>query len=273
MQDETDLRDIPPEQALFVLDMKGYSQIRECRMSPVRGDLDDVLAHVFAESGLSEEWADGEPYKDTGDGAIFVLPTTRMWRLVDPLLANLDQALARYDRDRLARTPAIRLRASIHVGPLTVGDHRGNAINDACRLVNSDLAYAGMAAAIEHSAYVAAVLSQTAFSRTVGAGRSERLSEGHFLSATARVAEKSSFSEPAHVYVPGLRPASIAGHIAPHAAGQPHSAASPTTPAPQPIVALGQVPAAPKFQFNNTNVGTVADHIDTIHQPISFPGT
>ncbi|MER7987565.1 hypothetical protein ABTY53_18585 [Streptomyces noursei] len=220
MQSETDFRDIPPEQALFVLDMKGYSQIRECRMSPVRGDLDDILAHVFAQSGLAEEWGDGTAYKDTGDGAIFVLPTARMWRLVDPLLGNLDQALARYDREKMERTPTIRLRASIHVGPLTPEDHRGNAINDACRFVNSDLAYAGMSAAVEHDAYVAAVLSQIAFSYTVDAGRCERLSEKQFLPATARVDNKPTFTESAYVHVPGVGPTSIAGCITPHAAGQ-----------------------------------------------------
>ncbi|MEU2608036.1 hypothetical protein [Streptomyces albus] len=270
MQDETDFRDIPPERALFVLDMKGYSQIRECRMSPVRGDLDDILAHVFAQSGLAEEWADGKPYKDTGDGAIFVLPTARMWRLVDPLLDNLDRALARYDRDRLARTPAIRLRASIHVGPLTPEDHRGNAINDACRFINSDLSYAGMAAAVEHGAYIAAVISQTAFIRTVGAGRSERLAESHFLPAIARVAEKPSFVEFAHVHVPGVSPVSIAGHLDPHPADD--NGASPTEPSPGPPASPTQASAAPKFQFNS-NVGTVAEHIGTVYQPISFPGT
>ncbi|MEU7166974.1 hypothetical protein AB0A70_20400 [Streptomyces morookaense] len=270
MRDKSDVRDIPPEQALFVLDMKGYSQIRECRMSPVRGDLDDILAHVFAESGLAEDWAEGEPYKDTGDGAIFVLPTTRMWRLVDPLLSNLDQALARYDRDRLARTPTIRLRASVHLGPLTTDDNRGNAINDACRLVNSDVAYAAMEAAIEHDAYVAAVVSHVAFNRTVGAGRSERLSEGQFLSTTAKVTNKPSFNEVAHAHVPGVSPVSIATHLASEVAGQQRSGPAPMEPGPQSPTTTLQPSAAPKFQFNNA-VGTVADHIETVHQPINFP--
>ncbi|WP_052869328.1 hypothetical protein [Streptomyces niger] len=268
MQSETDFRDIPPEQALFVLDMKGYSQIRECRMSPVRGDLDDILAHVFSQSGLADEWADGRPYKDTGDGAIFVLPTARMWRLVDPLLGNLDQALARYDRDRLARTPAIRLRASIHVGPLTPDDHRGNAINDACRFVNSDLAYAGMEAAVESDAYVAAIVSGAAFSRTVGAGRSDRLSESHFLPATAQVPGKPSFIESAYIHVPGVPPANIARHLPADPTGQQRDGTPATSHAPG---GPTQGSAAPKFQFNNTNVGTVAEHVGTIHQPINFP--
>jgi hypothetical protein len=268
MGDEADFRDIPQEQALFVLDMKGYSQIRESRMSAVRGDLDDILAHVFAESDLAEESAHEESFKDTGDGAIIILPPRRMWRLVDPLLENLDHALARYDRDRLARTPAIRLRASIHVGPLTSRDYRGNAINDACRLVNSDLAYAGMAAAVERGAYIAAVVSQIAFRRTVGAARAERLSEDHFLPATATVTDKPSFHEPAYVHVPGVSPVSIADHLDPRLAARQDDDASSTA---DPTVNPPHSSSRPKFQFNNTNVGTVTEHADTIRQQLNFP--
>lgn len=270
MSGEADVRDIPEERALFVLDMKDYSQIRESQMSLVRGDLDDILAHVFAQTGLDNEWVSEESSKDTGDGAIFILPATRMWRLVDPLLGNLDQALARYDRDRLARAPVIRLRASIHVGPLTSGDYRGDAINDACRLVNSDIAYAGIAAAVEYGAYIAAVVSETSFRRTVGAARTERLSEEHFLHATARVADKPSFSESAYVHVPGVSPVSIAERLKSHIATQRDSNESRSD---ESTMNPSQISSPAKIQINSSNIGAVTERAEVIRQQINFPGT
>jgi hypothetical protein len=269
VQDETDFRDIPPEKTLFVVDIKDFSRAPESRMPLIRRDLGDILTRAFAQSDLAEEWEQKDS-RDTGDGAIFVLPPNRMSWFVDPLLSSLNQELIRYNKNQPKSMPAIWLRVSVDVGPLPPEDPSTASVN-ACRLVNSDLAYAGMKAAVEHGAYVAAVVSQTVFNRTVSADRLELLSGSDFLPATAQVIGKPSFNklnEPAYVHVPGVSPASTEAHLTPHQ----YSGASPTTSTPPAPVGSAQASAAPKFQFNS-NVGTVADHIGTIYQPISFPGT
>ncbi|MEU9211777.1 hypothetical protein AB0D27_28510 [Streptomyces sp. NPDC048415] len=48
-----------------------------------------------------------------------MFPARDTARLVDPLLRHLNAALGRYNRDRLASSPAILLRASVHAGPLS----------------------------------------------------------------------------------------------------------------------------------------------------------
>ncbi|OEJ61063.1 hypothetical protein BGM19_26680 [Streptomyces agglomeratus] len=257
-----DARDVPPEQALLVVDMKGYSQFPEAKMAPVRSDLDDILATVFAQSGLANERSDISAYKDTGDGAIFVLPAKHTARLIDPLLGNLNAALIRYDKYRLASAPAIRLRASVHVGPLSLPDHRGDAINEACRLIDSDAARQAMDAAVEHSAFLAAVISETAYRRTVGAGRTQDVEARHLLPATARVEGKPGFEEPCRILVPQLGPEAIRPYIkdssnppSGSAGAVPPQAPTPTSPG-----------SAAMFQFNApVTAGSMAGTIDTVH--------
>ncbi|MGW4759414.1 hypothetical protein [Streptomyces chartreusis] len=208
-----DADDVPQEHALLVVDMKDYSQIPEAKMAPTRADLDDILSTVFAQCGISDAATLDSAVKDRGDGAIFVLPARHAARLVDPLLGHLRHALERREQTRLASSPTIRLRASVHVGPLEPPAHRGDAANDACRLVDSDAARRAMAAAVDHGLYLAAAVSDTVFGRTVRAGRTKTLEPHHFQRATARVEGKAGFEETCWLFVPGLVPAVISPYL------------------------------------------------------------
>jgi hypothetical protein len=210
---DPDTFDVPQEHALLVVDMKGYSKIPEAKMAPVRADLDDILATVFAHSGLDGVRSRHVTYKDTGDGGIFVLPARHTARLVVPLLGELNDALARYDTMRLASAPPLLLRASVHVGPLAPPEHRGDAINDACRLVDSDVARQAMTAAADNGSFLAAVISEPAFRRSVRAGRTPGLNERQFLNVTARVRDKPEFEETCWVTAPRVAPATISVYL------------------------------------------------------------
>lgn len=243
--------DVPPEQALLAVDMHGYSKIPEARMAPVRSDLDDVLTNVLAHSGLPDPRALPGAFKDTGDGAIFVLPAEDTARLIDPLLGQLHAALVRYDRERLASAPSIRLRVAVHVGPLTLPDHRGDAINEVCRLLDSNAVRQALTAARDlEGGFLAAIVSESAFRRTVRAGRTPELLEEHFLAATARVEGKPDFEEPCRLYVPGLTPQSL-GRVMPSepAGGGP---AAPGASAVPPVASRGSA----VFQFNGAMTDT-----------------
>jgi hypothetical protein len=208
-----DADDVPPEHALLVVDMKDYSKIPEAKMAPARADLDDILSTVFAQCGITDAAPLDSAVKDRGDGAIFVLPARHAARLVDPLLGHLRLALERRERTRLASSPTIRLRASIHVGPLAPPTHRGDAANDACRLVDSDAVRAAMAAAVDHGLYLAAVISDPVFRRTVRAERTKTLTPRHLFQTTARVKGKDGFAETCWLHVPGLVPSVIGSHL------------------------------------------------------------
>ncbi|MFE2849798.1 hypothetical protein ACFXJO_01515 [Streptomyces lavendulae] len=239
--------DVPPEQALLAVDMQGYSQIPEARMAPLRSDLDDILTNVLAHSGLPDPRDRPGAFKDTGDGAILVLPARDTARLVDPLLENLHAALVRYDRERLASAPSIRLRAAVHIGPLSLPDHRGDAINDVCRLLDSQVVRTGLTVAREHrGGFLAAVVSEAAFRRTVGAGHTSELAEEHFLRTTAHVPGKN-FEEPCWLFVPQMTPHALAPLIEPGTTDSgAAAAASPPAPRDTPSV----------FQFNGSMTDT-----------------
>ncbi|RZU16870.1 hypothetical protein [Streptomyces sp. BK239] len=271
MRSEANFRDIPSEKSLFVVDIKDFSRVPESRVRSLRCDLHDILTRTFTRSDLAEEWGCKE-FRDTGDGAIFALTPHRMPLMVDPALNNLNQELIRYNRNQSKSSHPLYLRVSFDVGPLPFGEPSDASIN-ACRLINSGLAYAGINAAVDNGAYVAAVISQTAFNRIVDAGRLDLLSASDFLPATAQVTGKSSFNErdeQAYIHVPGVSCTAIEAHLAALSAGHRHIGSSPATSTPNTAVNAAQSSAAPKFQFNS-NVGTVADHIDTVYQPISFP--
>ncbi|MFD4535679.1 hypothetical protein ACFWNL_23615 [Kitasatospora sp. NPDC058397] len=249
-------RDVPPEQAVMVVDMKGYSRLPETHMAPVRSDLDSILETAFTQSGLPAPRTLDTGYKDTGDGVILLLPPGDVARLVDPLLGNLSAALQRYEGVRMAAAPAIRVRAAVHIGPLSVPDHRGAAINDACRLVNSDAAYQAVAAAEDNGLFLAAVLSEPVYHRSVQAGRThQELTERHFLATAARVAGKPGFETSCRLFVPGLTAASLREYLADPSIPTPDTATTPPThPAPEQPARAGTV-----FNFN----GAVTDPVIT----------
>ncbi|WP_043473731.1 hypothetical protein [Kitasatospora sp. MBT66] len=254
--------DVPPEQAVMVVDMKGYSRLPEVRMAPVRADLDSILETVLTQSGLPSPATLGTGYRDTGDGVIMLLPPRHVARMVDPLLANLSAALQRYAGIRMAGAPDIRLRTALHVGPLSVPDGRGTAINDACRLVNSDAAYQAVAAATDNGLFLAAVLSEPVYRRSVQAGRTRpEMTQHHFLSATARVADKPGFEEPCRLIVPGLPADSLRRHVPdPDNAAAGPAEEPATAPAPERPARAGAV-----LNFNNAlNDPVINGHVENL---------
>ncbi|MEV7783210.1 hypothetical protein [Kitasatospora sp. NPDC088351] len=254
--------DVPPEQAVMVVDMKGYSRLPEAQMAPVRSDLDSILETVFAQSGLPAPCTLGTGYRDAGDGVILVLPPRHAARLVDPLLGNLSAALQRYEGIRMAAAPVIRLRAAVHVGPLSVPDRRGAAINDACRLVNSDAAYQAIAAAADNGLFLAAVLSEPVYQRSVQAGRTRpEATERQVLSATARVADKPGFEASCRLLVPGLPADALRGYLPDPDSAVPRPAPTPPAhPEPQQPARAGAV-----FNFHGTvNEPVIAERIKNI---------
>ncbi|WP_217223013.1 hypothetical protein [Streptomyces anulatus] len=254
--------DVPAELALLSIDMEKYSQIPEAKMSAARCDVDDIVATVLAECRLPAPQDLREGCKDRGDGAILLFPPSVVARLVDPLLGQLNAALGRYERQRLASSPTLRLRVSVHVGPLSLPDHRGDAINDTTRLLDSQATRHALSAAKDNGAFLAAALSELVYQRAVHAGRTPALGPHHFLEAVAQVSDKPGFEQPCRIHVPGLtRPA-----VRPYLIDAASSATTPSSSARSSDASTASgARSGGTFQFHGeVNDPTIANTIETL---------
>lgn len=195
---------VPAELALMAFDMEKFSQIPEAKMAAARCDVDDIVASTLATCRLPDLRDLPGHYKDSGDGAILVFPPSTLALLVHPLLDLLNAALVRHERRRRKDSPVLRLRASVHAGPLSLPDHRGEAINDVTRLLDCKATREALSAAKDNCGFLAAAISELAYRRTVHAGRTPGLGPHHFLEAVARVSDKPGFEQPCRIHVPGL---------------------------------------------------------------------
>ncbi|GAA4853288.1 hypothetical protein [Kitasatospora terrestris] len=248
------LWDIPPEQTLFVVDIKDFSKVQEHRQPRLRLAMDRAVEAAFVRSGLATEW-DITARHDRGDGFIMVLPPARTWRLVDPLIRLLDDELRSHEEHRAKDDPPLRVRVSVHVGPMPTSN-LADAVNDAARFVDSDAARVGIAAAAAHGSYAALVLSDDMYRRTVLAGRSKLLPDSDFLPWQAAVTGKA-FRRQAWIHVPRLSPAVIAQFLpqpdVPRTQDPGPQEAPPSSIAPRGIQVSG-----------NVSINTMADRIENL---------
>lgn len=205
---------IPAEFVLLAFDMEKYSKIPEARMESTRSDVDDIVAGVLADCGLPDPQGLPHSYKDGGDGAILLFPPEVLARIIDPLLGRLSAALARYDQQRLASSPLVRLRVAVHAGPVTGPELRsGNALVDVSRLLDSQAVRQALQSAAAMGGFLACVLSETAYQRCVHGGYTPELAPLHFAQATARVSDKPGYQALCHLHVPGMPGAAITPYL------------------------------------------------------------
>jgi CRP-like cAMP-binding protein len=124
--------------SVFYTDVAGFSA--SCRdesdRQVVRDRLYEILRHAFENSGVP--WA-ACYHEDRGDGVLVVVPPEVPTRAVaDPLLALLTAELRRHNR-RASAAVHIRLRAALHVGPVTRDREglNGDAIIHTARMLDS----------------------------------------------------------------------------------------------------------------------------------------
>ena len=227
----SDRRDLPADKLVFVIDIQNYSKAGDADLPMLRGQLDAVLGTVFERSGLGEEWRDTSEVKDAGDGCIVLLPTRRAAWVLDPLIGGINEALRLVEARRLASAPELRVRVAVHLGPVP-DSHRCQAVNDACRFVDSDAVRNGLKVAAEMGSYTALIISDEVHRRIVAALRTTSPGPRDFLEVPATI-DKKSFHRNAWLHVPGVDPATLAARL-------PTSGPAPAEPAPP------QVAAAPR---------------------------
>ncbi|MET7989151.1 hypothetical protein [Streptomyces sp. NPDC005281] len=256
-------KQIPAEFALLAFDMEKYSQIPEAKMESTRSDVDDIVASVLADCGLPDPQALPHSYKDGGDGAILLFPPEALARIIDPLLGRLSAALGRYDQQRLASSPLVRLRVAVHAGPVTGPELRsGNALVDVSRLLDSQAVRQALKSAADTGGFLAGVLSETAYQRCVHGGYTPQLAPLHFAQATARVSDKPGYQALCHLHVPGMPGTAITPYLSDEP--DPGSPAAGSSPEPGPS---GSASAAQGggIQFHAPLYGaTVGGHIERV---------
>ncbi|MEU9253437.1 hypothetical protein AB0D66_16490 [Streptomyces sp. NPDC048270] len=195
-------RPLPPYRALFAVDAKDFTGLPAAQHGPVSQLIPQLVEQALERSGL-HQLRDAQRFPaNTGDGVVFGFDPVHLPFVLWPFLGVLDGVLGSYNRQAVG--PRIRLRASIHVGPLPdggePGDGNGTARNDMHRLLDSRPVKAILAAASEEVTHLAAIVSDRVYEDVV-LGAYTGLHPDRCVEVAATV-EGKNFAQRAWLYVP-----------------------------------------------------------------------
>ncbi|MEU5052767.1 hypothetical protein [Streptomyces sp. NPDC021096] len=253
-------RDLPPYRGILAVDAKDFTGRPAVDHVELTSIIPQLLEHALDRAGLRQLWEEQRFANNTGDGFVFGFDPVALPRVIHPFLGELQEVLTDYNIHATG-TRRLRLRASLHVGPLpdggSPGDGNGTPRNDTHRLLDSRPVRAILAASSESITQVAAILSQRVFEDAVLSGYTRRHPD-HFIEVAASV-EGKSFQQLAWLYVPApsgnLYDRRILGDHDP-AAAEPAAVPEPA-PAPAAEPPRAAAPAA------TTNYGFLS-HANTV---------
>ncbi|MEU7165414.1 hypothetical protein AB0A70_12315 [Streptomyces morookaense] len=196
-------RDLPPYRGILAVDAKDFTGRPAVEHVALTTIIPELLGQAFERAGLGQVWQDRKFANNTGDGYVLGFDPVVLPRIIHPFLAELQELLTDYNIHATG-TRRLRLRASLHVGPLpdsgAPGDGNGTPRNDTHRLLDSRPVRAMLAASSESITQVAAILSHRVFEDAVLSGYTRRHPD-HFLEVPATV-EGKDFRQLAWLYVP-----------------------------------------------------------------------
>lgn len=265
-------RELPPYTGILAVDANGFTAEPGSNHQDIGRLIPQLVRFAFDESGIGDAWQAPPFYGDSGDGFAIGVPTRLLPTLVHPFLAVLQRVLAEHNSAIVRGQPAIRLRASLHVGPLP-GDpdrpqHAGNgtARNETHRLLDSDAVRIMLASAQPSVTHVAAILSDRVFCDVVRDGYTSRHPD-HFIEVAATVPGKA-FSQRAWLYVPEPSGSLLAvPRFAPRPAHEPPAVAAPgaagqaATPEPSGNAGNRQAGQAGELRIRH-NAGQAANQVN-----------
>ncbi|MFG2718824.1 hypothetical protein ACGFW5_11080 [Streptomyces sp. NPDC048416] len=165
-------RPLPPYRALFAVDAKDFTGLPAVQHGPVSRLIPELVDQALDRAGLHELRETKRFPANTGDGVVFGFDPVLLPFVLWPFLGVLDDTLGAYNKQCVG--PRIRLRASVHVGPLPdadrPGDGNGTVRNDTHRLLDSRPVKAILTAASEQVTHLAAVVSQRVYEDVVIGG-------------------------------------------------------------------------------------------------------
>ncbi|MFI5527260.1 hypothetical protein ACIA8O_01765 [Kitasatospora sp. NPDC051853] len=194
---------LPPYRGILAVDAKDFTGRPAVEHGAVSRAIPELIRQSMERAELADLWQDRRFPNSTGDGYVFGFEPERMPFVIHPWLHTLQDLLAEFNVHSLG-TMAVRLRVSLHVGPLPDSgdefDGNGTPRNDTHRLLDSRPVKAVLAASSERVTHVAAVLSSRCYEDAVVSGYTGRHPD-HFLEVPATV-EGKNFGQRAWLYVP-----------------------------------------------------------------------
>lgn len=195
-------RPLPPYRALFAVDAKDFTGLPAAQHGPVSRLIPELVDQALERAGL-HDLRDAKRFPaNTGDGVVFGFDPAFLPFVLWPFVQVLDETLGAYNQQSVG--PRIRLRASVHVGPLPdagePGDGNGTARNDTHRLLDSRPVKAILAAASEQVTHLAAIISDRVYEDVV-LGAYTGLHPERCIEVPATV-EGKNFAQRAWLYVP-----------------------------------------------------------------------
>ncbi|MFI6420801.1 hypothetical protein ACIBG6_25775 [Streptomyces sp. NPDC050842] len=164
-------RPLPPYKGVLAVDAKDFTGLPAVLHAPVSQMIPELVDQALAKAGLTGVQHDKRFPANTGDGIVFGFDPAHLPFVIWPFLKELDEVLAQYN---LSVGPRIRLRASVHVGPLPdegrPGDGNGTPRNDTHRLLDSRPVKAVLASSSEQTTHLAAILSDRVYEDVVLSG-------------------------------------------------------------------------------------------------------
>lgn len=199
----THSRPLPPYRGILAVDAKDFTGRPAIEHEAVSRVLPELLKTALLRSDLGDLWEARTFPATIGDGYVFGFDPAHMPFVIHPLLLALQEVLTEFNVLSYGAVP-IRLRVSLHVGPLPeTGDEfggNGTARNDTHRLLDSRPVKAVLTSHNENITHVAAILSERFYEDAVAGGYTGRHPD-HFVEVAATV-EGKSFSRRAWLYVP-----------------------------------------------------------------------
>lgn len=244
--------DLPPYRAIMAIDAKDFTAEPGSAHEAISGLIPRLVGEVFADADMDRHWNGPAFFGSSGDGFAVGLPTEILPYLIEPVPRLLQARLASHNRSVRHGQVRLRLRMSLHVGPLPADSNHpgrtgnGTARNDTHRLLDSRPVKAILAAASPQTTFLACILSDRVFQDVVADGYAGRHPD-HFLEVPATV-EGKAFSQRAWLYVP-----EVSGNLL--AVGLPAPDAGPQ--AARPSDAEHGVVSGPRVRENSGQVTTV----------------
>ncbi|MER7755310.1 hypothetical protein [Kitasatospora sp. NPDC097643] len=196
-------RELPPYRGIVAVDAKDFTGHPAIEHGTISQAVPHVLQRSFERADLAEVWHDRRFPASTGDGYVFGFDPAWMPFLIHPWLHTLQEVLTEFNVHSIG-TVRIRLRVSLHIGPLPDSgeefDGNGTPRNDTHRLLDSRPVKAMLAASNESITQVAAILSDRCYQDAVVSGYTGRHPD-HFIEVPATV-EGKRFDQRAWLYVP-----------------------------------------------------------------------
>jgi hypothetical protein len=200
-----------------VVDAAGFSDCSSVQQTLLNARIVQVLEAAFTRAGMAAVWEARRFPSHTGDGYIIGMPPEDLPSVLHPLLRDLQSELWLLDQRRLAKEPRLRLRASVHVGPLP-NSGVGAAMTETHRLLDSEQVRDALKLSHEEVTYLAVIVSERVYQDAVRA----EYTDLHPAQFRAVEATTKRSVERAYLYVP-----------------QPSSAAAPAPPSPPPVNGRG----------------------------------